>query len=159
VLVEALEQAATAPAPSRPRTIGASLLRLALTPVVYWPRQPFDKARARARRTNGRKRRSPAKKLARRGRYLVKTIGQLQKRRRRFIKRVKRLKRFKQLPWLILLWALTSDDNPRGRLLRSNMPRPFSEAGYSPIVYPASKKASEKSVSRKKLQSQRRGNA
>lgn len=159
VLVDTLEQAATAPPPAPVKKLGLSFVRVGLTPVVYWPREPFDKARARLRRKSrrkGRRRsRSARQRFEGRARRLVKKVGQLRKRRRRLVKRIKRLK---PAPWLILLRLLTRDDSPRGRLLRSNMPR-VSELAQPRIVYPVSKNSSEKSAARKKQLSQRGGNA
>jgi hypothetical protein len=119
VLADVLEQAAAAPAPAPARSLGASVLRVLLTPIVHWPMNPYDKARLRARRRDESRKpgRSPR-------RMLEKKIARMKKRRRALRKR---LRRHEQLSWLILLRLLTSDDDPRGRLLRSDLPMASNE--------------------------------
>jgi hypothetical protein len=114
VLADVLEQAAAAPAPAPARSLRASALRVLLTPVVHWPMDPYDKARLRAQRREGSRR---SGRFARR--RLQKKLASMKKRRRKLRRR---LRRHRQLPWLILLRLLTSEKDPRGRLLRSNQP-------------------------------------
>lgn len=117
VLADALEQAVAAAAPAPARSLRASVLRVLLTPVVHWPMDPYDKARLRAQRRDGSRKKGHS---ARRG--LDKRIARMKKRRRGLSKRLRRLRRHRQVPWLILLRLLTSDTDARGRLLRSNQP-------------------------------------